>query len=108
MIYEMRVYRPVPGRLPALLKRFEEHHAETLGEARHQAGRFLDHAGRRLQPRSEYLLAWESLADRERKWNAFRAIRPGHRPRDESEKDGPILANASNQILRPTAFSAVK
>ena len=23
MIYEMRVYRAVPGRLPALLKRFE-------------------------------------------------------------------------------------
>ena len=31
-----------------------------------------------------------------------------HKARDESEKDGPIIANASNQILRPTAFSAVK
>jgi hypothetical protein len=28
--------------------------------------------------------------------------------RAESEKDGPILANATNQILQPTAFSAVK
>jgi len=28
--------------------------------------------------------------------------------RAASEKDGPILANATNQILQPTAFSAVK
>ena len=28
--------------------------------------------------------------------------------RAASEKDGPILQNASNQILAPTAFSAVK
>ena len=25
MLYEMRVYRTVPGRLPALLKRFSDH-----------------------------------------------------------------------------------
>ena len=28
--------------------------------------------------------------------------------RAASEKDGPILANATNQILQPTAFSVVK
>jgi hypothetical protein len=28
--------------------------------------------------------------------------------RAASERDGPILQNASNQILQPTAFSAVK
>jgi hypothetical protein len=28
--------------------------------------------------------------------------------RAESEKDGPILHNISNQILQPTSFSAVK
>ena len=55
-----------------------------------------------------YLLAWESLADRERKWNAFMSDPAWVSARAESEKDGPILANASNQILQPTAFSAVK
>jgi hypothetical protein len=28
--------------------------------------------------------------------------------RDDSEKDGPIIANIKSSFLRPTAFSAVK
>jgi hypothetical protein len=28
--------------------------------------------------------------------------------RDDSEKDGPIIANIKSAFLRPTAFSAVK
>jgi len=28
--------------------------------------------------------------------------------RDEGERDGPIVASISNQILTPTAFSALK
>jgi len=41
MIYEMRVYRCVPGRLPALLKRFESDHLEAVGEACHPPDRVL-------------------------------------------------------------------
>ena len=43
MIYELRIYRCVPGRKPALLSRFEN---ETLGEARHPPSWVLDHADR--------------------------------------------------------------
>jgi hypothetical protein len=31
-----------------------------------------------------------------------------HKVRDESERDGPIVATISRQILTPTAFSALK
>ena len=55
-----------------------------------------------------YLLAWESLADREKKWNAFQADPEWLAKRAETEKDGPIVANVSNQFLAPTAFSSVK
>ena len=34
--------------------------------------------------------------------------RPGIKARDESEKDGPIIANINSSFLRPTAFSAVQ
>ncbi len=55
MIYELRIYRCVPGRKPALLSRFEN---ETLRiwekhgirQARHPPGRVLDHADRQEQP----------------------------------------------------------
>ena len=54
------------------------------------------------------MLQWESLADREKKWNAFAADPEWHAKRAETEKDGAIVANVSNQFLAPTAFSSVK
>ena len=55
-----------------------------------------------------YFLQWESLADREKKWNAFQADPEWHTKRAETEKDGAIVANVDVQILQPTAFSSVK
>ena len=108
MIHELRVYRCVPGRLPALLKRFE---TVTLGLwERHgirQAGFWTVAVGESNQD-LYYLLAWESLAERERKWGAFQSDPEWLAKRAETEKDGPIVASISNQILAPTAFSSVR
>ena len=55
-----------------------------------------------------YILQWESLADLETTWAAFMNDPAWHKVRDEGERDGPIVASISNQILTPTAFSALK
>ena len=55
-----------------------------------------------------YLLQWESMADREKKWNAFQADPEWIAKRAETEKDGPIVENVSVQLLTPTAYSSVK
>jgi hypothetical protein len=108
MIHELRVYRCLPGRLPALLKRFNDH---TLGlwekHGIRQAGFWTTLIGE-SNHELIYLIAWESLAEREAKWTAFINDPKWIAVRNESEKDGPILLNVSNQILTPTAFSAVK
>jgi hypothetical protein len=108
MIHELRVYRCIPGRLPALLKRFDtitlklwERHGikqagfwtVLVGESNHDL---------------YYLLAWDSLAERERKWNAFASDPEWLGKRAETEADGQIVANVSNQFLVPTAFSSVR
>ena len=108
MIYEMRVYRCVPGKLPALLNRFANITLKIW--ERHgikQAGFFTTLIGESNQELT-YFLAWESLADRETKWNAFAADPEWHTKRAETEKDGPIVANVLVQMLTPTAFSSVK
>jgi hypothetical protein len=108
MIHEMRVYRCVPGRLPALLKRFETITLDLW--KRHgirQAGFWTTAVGESNQDLT-YLLAWESLAEREQKWNAFQSDPEWIAKRAETEKDGPIVANIVNQILQPTAFSSVR
>ncbi|MHC4051250.1 NIPSNAP family protein [Bradyrhizobium sp. 25ACV] len=108
MIYEMRVYRCVPGRLPALLKRFET--ATLKIWEKHgikQAGFFTTVIGESNQDLT-YFLAWDSLAEREKKWSAFMTDPDWMKARAESEADGQIVANIVSQILTPTAFSSVK
>ena len=108
MIYELRVYRCLPNRLPALLKRFE---TKTLKlwekHGIRQAGFWTTLIGESNHELT-YLVAWESLAEREQKWSAFLADPDWIAARAESEKDGPILANVSNAILQPTSFSSVR
>ena len=108
MIYELRIYSCIPGRLPALLNRFE---TRTLAIwKRHgiqQAGFWTVLVGDGNND-LHYLLAWESLAERERKWTAFMADPEWITARAESEKDGLIIANIKSAFLQPTAFSAVK
>jgi hypothetical protein len=108
MIYEMRVYRCVPGRLPALIKRFDtitlklwEKHGIK------QAGFWTTLVGESNQELT-YLLAWESMGERERIWNGFMADPEWIEKRAETEKDGPIVQNITNQLLAPTSFSSVK
>ena len=108
MIYELRVYRPLPGRMPALLARFNDHTLriwERLGIR--QVGFWTTLVGESAFELA-YMIAWESLADRQAKWTAFQSDPEWIRVRNESEKDGPINANISNQLLAPTAFSALK
>ena len=108
MIYEMRVYHCLPGRLPALLKRFETK-TLTIWEKHgiRQAGFFTTIVGENNQ-QLVYFLAWESLAEREKKWNAFMADPEWIATRAETEKDGQIVERIVNQLLAPTAFSSVR
>jgi hypothetical protein len=108
MIYEMRVYHCVSGRLPKLLKRFDEITLKLW--AKHgikQAGFFTTLVGESNQDLT-YLLQWESMAERETKWTAFQSDREWTSARDETEKDGAIIASVTNQFLQPTSFSSVK
>jgi hypothetical protein len=108
MIYELRVYYCVPGRLPNLLKRFDtitlklwEKHGIK------QAGFWTVLVGESNQA-LYYMLQWESMADREKKWTAFMSDPNWISARAETEKDGPIVAKVVNSLLQPTPFSSVK
>jgi hypothetical protein len=108
MIYELRIYECVPGRLPALNNRFETITLKIWEKhGIRQAGFWTTLIGDNNQA-LYYLLQWEDLAERERKWNAFMADPDWLKARAETEKDGAIVARVSNQILAPTAYSNVR
>ncbi len=106
MLYELRVYTAVPGRLPNMLARFKDHTVSIWQKHGIVPIGFwttlIGHSHNELT----YMLAWTSLAEREIKWTAFQGDPEWHRVR-ESEKDGPIVARIDNQILNPTSFSAL-
>jgi len=108
MIYEMRVYRCVPGRLPALLARFETVTLKLWEKhGLRPAGFFTTLVGESNQELT-YFLAWESMAEREQKWTAFATDPAWLSARADSEKDGQIVETIANRLLVPTAFSSVR
>jgi hypothetical protein len=108
MIYELRIYSCLPNRLPKLLQRFADHTLKLWDKhGIRQAGFWTVLVGDGNND-LYYLLAWESLAEREKKWETFLADPAWHKVRDDSERDGPIIANIKSMFLKPTAFSAVR
>lgn len=109
MIYEMRVYSCVAGGLPALLQRFE---TTTLGIWERlgirPAGFFTTVVGPANNDLT-YLIAWESMAERERLWGQFMADPEWQAARKAHvEAHGEVVHNIASSFLAPTAFSALR
>jgi hypothetical protein len=108
MIVEMRVYHCLPGRLPALHERFT---SSTLGFFKKYGietiGFWTTLIGASNQSLT-YMVKWESLAERETKWNAFQADPDWIAKRAESESKQMIVERVENQFLTPTAYSPLR
>ena len=108
MIHELRIYECVPGRLPDLNNRFSTITLKLWEKhGIRQAGFWTTLIGESNQV-LYYMLAWESLAEREKKWNAFQSDPDWISARAKTEEDGQIVGNIVNQLLVPTKFSSVK
>ena len=107
MIYEYRIYDIIPGRLPNINNRFanittkiwKKHGINVVAFWEPIIG---------VSNQLHYILSFESLADREKKWNAFQSDEEWLKARAETEKDGPIVAKVTNYILRPTPYSPMQ
>jgi hypothetical protein len=104
MLYESRIYTAVPGKLPAVNDRFAKH---TLGYFKKHGigilGFWTDEIG--TSNRLTYILAFDSMADREQKWSAFQADPGWHQVRADTEAAGPIVAQVHNTFMRLTPYS---
>lgn len=108
MIYELRVYHCVPGRLPDLNRRFDKLTLPLWQKhGIQQAGFWTTVIGGSNQDLT-YMLKWESLDDRARRFAAFQADPEWVAGRAETEKNGQLVASITNTILQPTGFSSVK
>jgi hypothetical protein len=104
MLYEMRIYTAVPGQLPAVNDRFAKH---TMGFFKKHGigmlGFWTDEIGTSNQ--LTYILVFDSMADREKKWTAFQADSGWHQVRAETEAAGSIVDHVVNSFMRLTPYS---
>jgi hypothetical protein len=130
MIYEFRTYEVTPGKIESLKKRFqtmsiplfEKHGIKVIGfwetgtvpkdakVSKNEYGIIVETSGTVFQGNElTYMVAFESLQERDRKWNEFRDDPEWHRLRKQSEADGvKMVISESTKILRPTEFSPLQ
>lgn len=104
MIYELRVYDVVPGKLPALNERmanitipyFQKYGLKIIGFWTDEIG---------TSNRLTYMLAFEDLAQRDKAWTAYRTDSERLKLVAETEKDGRLVSRVKNTIMRPTDYS---
>lgn len=99
MLYELRVYEIIPGRMKAITDRFANVTLDLFKKHGIRATFFAEPViGTSNQ--LVYVLEWSSLAERERCWDAFQSDEAWIKARAESERDGPLVARLTASILR--------
>ena len=107
MIYEYRIYDIVPGKLPDIHNRFANITTRIFKKHGINVVAFWEPViGTSNQ--LHYILAFDSLAHREKAWNAFQSDEEWLKARAETERGGPIVARVVNYILRPTPYSPMQ
>jgi len=107
MLYEWRIYNAVPGKIDALNDRFQNHTVRLFEKHGIKPVGFWQ-AVVGTTNILYYMLAWESMAQRETAWNSFQADPEWIKVLQESEKDGAIVQSITNMLLKATPYSNMK
>jgi NIPSNAP len=99
-VYELRTYTTLPGRLPALHKRFAEHTMKLFEKHGMKNEGYWTPTDEKLKETTLiYIISHESLAAAEKSWAAFQADPEWQSVRAASEADGKILAKPPEKVF---------
>jgi NIPSNAP len=104
VIYELREYTVVPGRMPGLIRRFNVYALKLL--AKHDMEVVFISLTDLGDNSNEvvYMLKFDSYGEMAQKWDALGADPEWHAARAECEADGPLVAKLRRRVLSPAAF----
>ncbi len=107
MLYELRIYDIPAGRMKDINDRFANHTTRIWKRLGIRPVGFWENV---IGPNNTltYMLAWESLAEREKKWEVFTHDPEWLKIAAETSKNGPIVLKNVNTIMRPTPYSAMQ
>ncbi|HEX9903446.1 MAG TPA: NIPSNAP family protein [Propylenella sp.] len=105
MIYEERRYRIAPGKMPNILRRFEDHALRLFQKHGIELVGFWTPAIGPSLNEVCYLVKFDTVDKMRRAWDAMAADPEWIAIKAETERDGPLVLDIANRILRPAAFS---
>jgi hypothetical protein len=108
-VYELRTYTTLPGRLPALNKRFAEHTMKLFEKHGMKNEMYWTPTDpERKDNTLIYVVSHESQEAADKSWKAFGADPEWHAARDASEKDGKIVMKVERVYMTRTDYSPGK
>ncbi len=110
-VFEIRTYTAAPGKFEALKARFRDHTIKVFDRFNMTSiGYWVPQDSPQSENTLIYVIAHPSREAAKANWAAFSADPEWQKARNESQKDGPILApnGVTSVFLNPTDFSPVK
>jgi hypothetical protein len=107
MIYEWRVYEIIPGKKKNLNERFAKHTMSLFEKHGMSVVGFWENLVGGRSNTLYYMLAFKNMEHLETAWRDL-ADPEWQAVASESEKDGPLLANIRNMVLKPTYYSPMQ
>jgi hypothetical protein len=105
MIYELRTYTAMPGRMAELNARFRDQTTKLFAKHGFQCVGFWTYKHGGSSDQLVYMLAWEDQAARDATWAAFQADPEWIAARSASEAGGTLVARLTSDMLVPTDYS---
>lgn len=108
MIYELRTYEAMPGKLSALHQNFRERTQPIFQRLDMQVVGFWTYAHGGWSDQLVYMMAFEDLADRDQKWATFHADPEWQQVVASMAGQPPNVARTRSDILTPTDYSPMR
>lgn len=107
--FELRIYTTNEGKLEALHQRFREHTNRLFQKhGMELVGYWTPVDGPEAKNTLIYVLAYPSREARDKAWAAFQADPEWIKARDESHKDGVIVAKVESKFMDATDYSPIR
>jgi hypothetical protein len=108
-VYELRTYTTLPGRLPALHKRFADHTLALFEKHGMKNEMYWTPLDESLKDNTLiYIVSHDSKEAAEKSWKAFQADPEWHKARDASEADGKIVAKVERVYMTQVPWQKAK
>ncbi len=105
-VFELRTYTTLEGRLPNLNARFKNHTMKLFEKHGMKNIMYWTPTDEKTANNTLIYVIWHASPEAAKKsWDGFRADPEWHKARDESEKDGKIVAKVESVYMKATEYS---